>query len=268
VTAAAKSWQRAGSVRSRPFYVAALLVAAHAVGVAAIVSIPRAAFAGYTHYWKWKFDPPRARVDACVTKMKTLARARADLLTDEDGKSGAAAQFVVPLDASAPEPDAGGPIEQYNAGVQYGATGGLPARRAGPALVLNGVGENAHETFVFPGYVGFNFCKTNAKPYDAVVTAALLVARDCFKADELSISSDGAWSDWEEGRALYEKTFGHAAENPFTQRGFDFSSGEEEREDPKASAATTKKNLLVSGGLATLGLLAWLATRSRRRKWR
>src|SRR5688500_15049848 len=46
------------------------------------------------------------------------------------------------------------------------------------AIVFNGAGAGAHEPFRFPGKPDFDFVKTERKPYDAVVTACLIVARD------------------------------------------------------------------------------------------
>lgn len=60
----------------------------------------------------------------------------------------------------------------------------------------------------------FDFCKTAMKPYDAVVTAILIRAKTIYGSC-VSISSDGGWSDWNEGRNLYEAVFGEAAECPF-----------------------------------------------------
>lgn len=59
---------------------------------------------------------------------------------------------------------------------------------------FNGVGDDAHETFVFSKKSGFNFCKTQRKPYDAVVCACLLTAMDIFGSD-ISFSSDGDNND-------------------------------------------------------------------------
>jgi hypothetical protein len=60
----------------------------------------------------------------------------------------------------------------------------------------------------------FDFCKTAHKPYDAVVTAVLLRAKAVY-GDLVSISSDGDWSEWGSGRALYLKTFGEVPADPF-----------------------------------------------------
>lgn len=93
----------------------------------------------------------------------------------------------------------------------------------------------AHETFYWAGQpehkewrVGeptyFNFCKTNHKPYDAVVTAILIRAKVIY-GDSVQIGSDGDWESnpnfsdgygsWENGRELYERVFGEVAECPF-----------------------------------------------------
>jgi hypothetical protein len=61
-----------------------------------------------------------------------------------------------------------------------------------------------------------NACKTQLKPYDAVVAACLLVARDYFTAEELVIISSGSWDDgdWADGARLYTRVFRRKASNP------------------------------------------------------
>lgn len=74
-------------------------------------------------------------------------------------------------------------------------------------IAFNGVGGNAHETFVIQvGDKEFNFCKTAEKPYDAVVTASLIYAKKIF-GDAIEIKSDGDWDDWATGKVLYETVF-------------------------------------------------------------
>ena len=69
-------------------------------------------------------------------------------------------------------------------------------------ISFNGVGEDAHETFVLtPKETGFTFCKTARKPYDTLVVAILCLADLTFPG-LLSISSDGDSGDWEEGLLL------------------------------------------------------------------
>ena len=121
----------------------------------------------------------------------------------------------------------------------------------GEHITFNGIGKQAHEPFAFPGKLGFNFTKTVWKPYDEVVTAALIVARSCFPADELEIASDGEWSDWGRGRQLYEKTFGKDAPNPLLAAG---------QHEPKRH-----ENWIITACLLGLGVVAWLLTRKRRR---
>lgn len=71
---------------------------------------------------------------------------------------------------------------------------------------FNGVGDESHETFVIDLYhTGWNFCKTQGKPYNAVVVALMILLEDRgYLAD---IGSDGGKKDdeWAAGVALYEK---------------------------------------------------------------
>lgn len=95
-------------------------------------------------------------------------------------------------------------------------------------VVFNGYGSESHETFSWPrkcpspipgittqpeGYA-FDFCKTNQKPYDDVVTAVLILAKDIY-GDAVRISSDGMEPDWAKGAALYGRTFGAVPRPPF-----------------------------------------------------
>jgi len=91
---------------------------------------------------------------------------------------------------------------------------------------LNGIGDESHESFVWPAKEEqvnyrkdepsvFTFCKTAHKPYDAVVTASLIRAKHYY-GDEVDISSDGNWSDWQTGRDLYQMVFNEPATNPMS----------------------------------------------------
>ena len=83
-------------------------------------------------------------------------------------------------------------------------------------IVFNGVGANAHESFfVSADGVDFNFCKTAQKPYDTAVTASLILAKKIF-GDNIKISSDGDWSDWESGQLLYESVYDIQPESVFS----------------------------------------------------
>ena len=55
---------------------------------------------------------------------------------------------------------------------------------------FNGVDEDSHETFYFSiNKGGFNFCKTNLKPYDEIVCGCLYIAELIF-GDDIKISGD------------------------------------------------------------------------------
>lgn len=60
----------------------------------------------------------------------------------------------------------------------------------------------------------FDFCKTQHRPYDAVVTAILIRAKVIY-GDLVTVRSDGSWSEWQAGREIYEAVFGEIAPNPF-----------------------------------------------------
>jgi hypothetical protein len=60
---------------------------------------------------------------------------------------------------------------------------------------FNGVNDDAHETFNFSvNKEGFNFCKTNTKPYDDVVCGCLYIAGFIF-GNDIRINQDGDPSD-------------------------------------------------------------------------
>lgn len=143
----------------------------------AVCLLSTTARAGYTHYFTWNQKPNEAELKACIAEMGQIAEARKDILAGRDG----------------PE---------------------SPIILSPTNLDLNGRGGDEHEPFVFPGDMGFNFCKTAYKPYDEVVTACLIVARDHFPPSVLGIDSDGSWADWQEGAKLYSSVLNRTARNP------------------------------------------------------
>jgi hypothetical protein len=80
-------------------------------------------------------------------------------------------------------------------------------------VVFNGVGAGAHESFFFDYHdFDFGFCKTAQKPYDMVVTASLILAKKIF-GDDITVTSDGKWTEWESGQLLYESVYDVRPEN-------------------------------------------------------
>lgn len=148
--------------------------------LAALIISCTQAFASYDHYFTWNQKPNEADLKQCVAEMNALINARKDMLVSPD------------LEGSVP-----GSLKLESLKVDF-----------------NGVGNDAHEPFVFPGTNGFNFCTTDGKPYDEVVTACLIVARDHFSPKVLSINSDGSWDDWEKGAKLYTSVFHRPAKSP------------------------------------------------------
>lgn len=132
----------------------------------------RGATMGYTHY----FPDLRATVDVMADARKIIA-ASAVTLCGPDGQ-------------------------------------GLPSLNEAEGIRLNGfeaAGE-AYETFHLrgtedPKYPGMtDFCKTEEKPYDEVVTA-ILIAAAVRSLDSLTgiVRSDGRWDNWAAGVELFEK---------------------------------------------------------------
>lgn len=140
--------------------------------------------AGYTHYFTWNKTPDNAELKKCVQEMGLIVEARKGILAGSNGPDSKTILDLTHVD-------------------------------------LNGVGTNECEPFVFPGEVGFNFCKTEGLPYDDVVTACLIVARDHFPSSVLSIGSDGDWSqgDWNGGAKLYSDVLGRPAHDPIDGMG-------------------------------------------------
>ena len=85
---------------------------------------------------------------------------------------------------------------------------------------FNGVADGAHESFYIELPVGDEryddgFCKTGEKPYDTAVTASLILAKKIF-GDNIKVSSDGDWTDWESGQLLYESVYDIQSECVFS----------------------------------------------------
>lgn len=82
-------------------------------------------------------------------------------------------------------------------------------------IAFNGIGEQSHETFSLPKTSSQlddnDFCKTNKKPYDDVVVAALARLSE---VSGIKVSSDGGAGEWEHGVALASKILGRDVKNP------------------------------------------------------
>jgi len=136
------------------------------------------AHAGYSRSWTWKSPPDSAKLKKCIDEMKMILQASPVPLASVDGTG---------------QPTIRDSILTFN---------------------MKGDDEEIGEPFVFPGRTGYNFCKTNGKPYDVVVAACMLVMLDHFSKDEVVISSDGdSKEEWEEGAALFKKVLGRSPKN-------------------------------------------------------
>lgn len=82
----------------------------------------------------------------------------------------------------------------------------LEVERTDDYIRVNGVGAESHEDFLISRTgLEWDFCKTNGKEYDEVVTAIIILARYLFPQD-FTVDSDGDWSDWSRGRELFKDT--------------------------------------------------------------
>ena len=84
-------------------------------------------------------------------------------------------------------------------------------------IFFNGKQELAHEDFCLREHYSqnedFNFCKTARKPYDVVVTACLAILKYRL-GDNIEVSSDGNFPDWEYGTELARKVLRRKIKNP------------------------------------------------------
>jgi hypothetical protein len=80
---------------------------------------------------------------------------------------------------------------------------------------INGAPPDDYETFYVDfSELGFEFCKTNGKPYDIVVVAILCAMGDIVGSYYVDISSDGGPDDWEAGQALACEALNTAIDMP------------------------------------------------------
>lgn len=140
---------------------------------------------GYTHYWK--------RADAGTATQYTELRADTARLITNAIRAGLSVRGV--FGQGQPE------FSETRFGFNGDDTKKDPLH-----------GTEMHESFVWyrNAYEVFDFCKTAMKPYDAVVTAALIRAKEIY-GDSINIRSDGEWDEWQNGRILFEYTFARSA---------------------------------------------------------
>lgn len=150
---------------------------------------------GYTHYWTFK-RIPRGQ----TTKVnKAYDKAIKDCQ-----------KIVLAYQSIAPSAER---LAGYSAHTKLGAYRGIN---------INGKGELAHETFILRDYFkaneGGGFCKTDSKPYDAVVVACLAVLKHHL-GELIDVSSDGRAWEWTNGVQLASIVLQCKIANPITKPG-------------------------------------------------
>ena len=160
---------------------------------------------GYTHYW---YRPPTlapGRFTPWVEDVKNL-RNQLPATTTSGGGHYASHRLSVHGPDGCGDAVIGEDLVAFN-----GRNGGRSS-----------LDDLSHETFYVPqklepesyqsldehGRV-FSFCKTNRKPYDLLVTAALVALKNHFPW--VKVLSDGQASDWVEGIALTQRVLGYGA---------------------------------------------------------
>ena len=152
---------------------------------------------GYTHYWTRPTELDAKK----FTEFANIVRTILDHLPEQTRSAGGY-YGEAPLALAGPE-----------------GTG--PAQVDEQSVAFNGAGQFAHETFALervftpwhrrqaPGPDGRwgAFCKTDRKPYDLAVCAALIALRRVF-GPEVTVQTDGQEGDWQPALEFYRQRFG------------------------------------------------------------
>lgn len=88
----------------------------------------------------------------------------------------------------------------------FGGSGKGRPQFTSKVVCFNGdaINDLDHETFyIGENYFEWTFCKTARKPYDLLVCACLLAAREILKFD---VSTDGTFEDWKPAIDFYVET--------------------------------------------------------------
>lgn len=129
---------------------------------------------------------------------------------------------------------------------------GNPEARGGLDWVQPGLAP-----LIFPGPRTRTALATDRAEQDAVITAALLRARQYFDEELLVIDSDGAWAEWKDGLTLYREVYGYGpVDDPVTRE------PRRAKAEPKALPSWVTAALI--GAAMLLGvilLIAMLASR-------
>lgn len=127
---------------------------------------------GYTHYWSLSRDLTDDETAALIADVRVIVAASGVPVAGWDGRG---------------DPTYG--EDSYGLFV----------------VALNG----GCETFRLSTHKGWDFCKTRQLPYDVVVTASLIAAKDRL-GSAIRLSSDGEAEDWHAGRMLASRALGKA----------------------------------------------------------
>ena len=99
---------------------------------------------------------------------------------------------------------------QLHGGISGYSAHSKPGKYSG--MYFNGSREKGHEPFILRAEIGkqvpSNFCKTDRKPYDLLVTAVLSLLQLEFGEAVVKVGSDGDYPDWVAGAEFASKVLG------------------------------------------------------------
>lgn len=77
-----------------------------------------------------------------------------------------------------------------------------------PEISFNGIEGEDYEQFILNVRNGFDFCKTQYRPYDLAVMICLVIAKEYLK-ERIEIRSDGKSEDWQPAMDTCQEVLGY-----------------------------------------------------------
>lgn len=184
---------------------------------------------GYTHYWRRESDLDSGAFVLFAEDVRVLHEASREIVPLA-GPHGDGVPAIGPDGVFFNGVEACGHVRR-DLGITWPAedAGGVNSGEAEAGTWYAGAqlrtrtccGDCSHESFWFPRTMGadecgrpdgdgrhFQFCKTAYKPYDVMVTAALIAAKHRF-GGAVMVESDGEDKDWFDAQMLCQQVLGY-----------------------------------------------------------
>ncbi len=81
-------------------------------------------------------------------------------------------------------------VKAHRSIIQYDYDNSKAPHVTEESICFNGIEEDGHETFLVRRFFGYDFCKTDRKPYDLPVCKVLLILKAHY-GNHMDLSSDG-----------------------------------------------------------------------------